>query len=319
MSFYLYFILAAVLFGLELFYFAIAERYRIVDKPNERSSHKHPTIRGGGIIFIFALILFSILHGGALPFLMIALLLSGGVSFIDDIRSLPNRTRFFAHLISALLLLYQAGMFALPLGWIVVVTVLIIGVINAYNFMDGINGITGFYSFAIILPLYLSESDDLLKELQLYIMIGLLVFLFFNARKRARSFAGDVGSVSMAVIVLFLLLSRIYRESNINYAGFLLLYGADTVLTIIQRLYLRENIFKAHRRHLFQLYCNEFKKPHLLVSAAYGLIQLGINFLILRQSGNAWTLPTLVLVGGSVYIVLKWMAYRRINNLPASK
>lgn len=262
-------------------YFRIAAQFNIIDKPNERSSHLHPTIRGGGIIFIFAAFLFSLYNQFAYPYLMLALLLSGLVSFMDDIKSLPNWLRFFIHLISGLLILYQVGLFSLPLAFIFILLVLIIGVINAYNFMDGINGITGFYSLAIIVPLAYTEENLLMQQLQIFLLISILVFLFFNARKKARCFAGDVGSVSMAVLVLFLLLARITATGNFNYTGFLLLYGVDTILTIVQRLYGKENIFQAHRKHLFQLCSNEFRMPHVLVSLVYGLLQLCVNFLLM--------------------------------------
>lgn len=308
-----YILAAAIFLVLELFYFKVAERYKIIDRPNERSSHNHPTIRGGGIIFVFSVLVFSIWHGGSYPFLLTAVLLSGGVSFIDDIKSLPNWMRFLAHITSALLILYQAGLFAMGPLLLGMSLVLIIGVINAYNFMDGINGITGFYSIAIIIPLLMTERESPLKELELYTFIGLVVFLFFNARKTARCFAGDVGSVSMAIIVVFMLITRIYKEQNLNYIGFLLLYGTDTILTIIQRLYLRENIFKAHRRHLFQLYCNEYRVPHLAVSSAYGIIQLGVNCLILSSISSPHLLWVLVASSGIVYIALKVTAYQGLK------
>lgn len=299
--------------ALELAYFRLAEHYRIIDKPNERSSHKHPTIRGGGIIFIFAALLFSIWQGGAYPYLMLALLLSGGVSFIDDIRSLPNSVRFLAHLCSCLLLFAELGLFVLPWLWLPAIIVFIIGVINAYNFMDGINGITGFYSLAVLFPLYLTEQDPQMKELQLFSVIGLLVFLFYNARKRARCFAGDVGSISIALIVVFFLMARIYSEQNFNYVGFLLLYGVDAILTIIQRLYLRENIFKAHRKHLFQLYSNEYKMPHLVVAGSYGLVQLVVNIWLIPQYNSPALLPIMIGIACVLYVFLKVLAYRGIR------
>lgn len=308
-----YLLVAAILFILELVYFKIAEHFRIIDKPNERSSHKHPTIRGGGIIFIVAVLLFSAWNKGAYPYLCLALLLSGIISFIDDIKSLPNILRFLAHLGSGFLILYEVGLFHLELIYLALILVLIIGVINAYNFMDGINGITGFYSLAVIFPLFYTEQDLQLKDLQLFTIIGLVVFLFFNARKRARCFAGDVGSVTMAIIVLFFLINRMYKEQNLNYAAFLLLYGTDTILTIVQRLYLRENIFKAHRRHLFQIYCNEYKQPHLLISVLYGVIQLAINYLIIQNASTGYLLPLLILIAGLTYIALKVVAYQRLR------
>jgi UDP-GlcNAc:undecaprenyl-phosphate GlcNAc-1-phosphate transferase len=309
-----YLIDAVVLFILELLYFKLAERYKIIDKPNERSSHIHPTIRGGGIIFVFAIILFSIANYFGYPYLLLAVLLSGAVSFIDDLRDLPSSVRFATHLVAALLLLYQGGLFVLGPLWIAAIAVLIVAIINAYNFMDGINGITGFYSLAVIVPLLLSEGNAELKELETYTLIGIVIFLFFNARKRARCFAGDVGSVSMAVIVIFLLIERIYSTGNLNYICFLLLYGIDTGLTILQRLYEKENILKAHRKHLFQLGCNEFKIPHLAMAFTYGVLQLGVNLAIIKLPENKHLIFYLIPVTATLYILLKWKAYQAIKS-----
>ena len=309
----LYLIIAVVLFVLEQIYFRVAERCMIIDKPNERSSHSHPTIRGGGIIFIIGVALFSCLNGLAYPYLLIAMVLSGAVSFVDDIKSLPNWVRFVAHLVSGLLILHQLDLFYLAPLWIVLITVLIIGVINAYNFMDGINGITGFYSLVVILHLVFTEENPLMKELEVFALISLIVFLFFNARKRARCFAGDVGSVGIAILIIFLLLERIFATQNINYAGFLLLYGVDSVLTIIQRLYGKENIFRAHRKHLFQIVSNEFKVPHLAVSIAYGALQLCINLFILSVSPSPYVLLTMVGSAGLAYIAIKLSAYKYLE------
>jgi UDP-N-acetylmuramyl pentapeptide phosphotransferase/UDP-N-acetylglucosamine-1-phosphate transferase len=233
------------------------------------------------------------------------MILSGLVSFIDDIKSLPNWLRFLAHLVSGLLILYQLDLFFLSPWWIVFITIMIIGVINAYNFMDGINGITGLYSLAVILPLVFTEKNPLMRELQIFALISVLVFLFFNARKRARCFAGDVGSVGIAILIIFLLLERVFTTQNINYAGFLLLYGVDSVLTIIQRLYAR--------KHLFQLFSNEFRVAHLAVSTIYGVLQIGINALILSLPGSPYILLIMVASAGALYIAVKLSAYKYLD------
>lgn len=308
-----YYIDGTILLILELVYFKVAERYKIIDKPNERSSHTIPTIRGGGIIFIFALLLFTIGNYFAYPYLVAAVLLSGTISFIDDIRSLPSKVRFSSHLISAVLLILQSKFQGLPIfGWAVLIF-LIIAIINAYNFMDGINGITGFYSLAIVLPLLFTESNEELKELELYITMGIIIFLLFNARIKARCFAGDVGSVSLAILIIFLLIQRIYNTGNFNYISFLIIYGADTGLTMLQRLWNKENIFQAHRKHLFQLVSNEFKAPHILVALSISVIQLVINIFIYRASSNYWV--TIVLMGVIVilYVLIKWMLLNKIK------
>jgi UDP-GlcNAc:undecaprenyl-phosphate/decaprenyl-phosphate GlcNAc-1-phosphate transferase len=305
-----YLFIAIGLLLIELIYFRIAEHYKIIDKPNERSSHKHPTTRGGGVIFIIAALLFSIVYGFAFPYLLAGVVLAGAVSLWDDIRGLPNWSRFLVHLIAGLLILYEVDLLYLSPPWLLLILVLMIGVINAYNFMDGINGITGFYSMAIIIPLLITERNPAVREFQIYSLIGLIVFLIFNARKYARCFAGDVGSVGISIIILFFLINRIYVTGNYNFIAFLLLYGVDAVLTIIQRLYQRENIFKAHRKHLFQVFCNEFHVPHLVMSAVYAGLQLCINLFVLSGSTSIFLSAGLILAAGVSYIIIKWKAYQ---------
>ena len=256
-------------------YFKIADHFDIIDRPNERSSHHIPTIRGGGVVFLVAALLFFLWNGFAFPYLMAALLLSGTVSFIDDLVTVNNRLKFGIHVLSVVLLFYETGLiFRVPSLFLIIIAIVAIGIINAYNFMDGINGMTGLYSLAVLLPLLLTEQNLQLRSLELYFMMALLVFNFFNSRGKARCFAGDVGSISIAILIVFLLMVRIQETQRFEYIGLLLVYGIDTVYTILQRLWGRENIFKAHRKHLYQYLCNEKKWPHLEVSFFYAGLQL---------------------------------------------
>lgn len=276
-----YIFLVIILFVLEFTYFRIADHYNIIDKPNERSSHSVPTIRGGGIIFLLSVILFFFWNSYGYPWLLAALLASGIISFIDDICIVNNRLKFIVHIFSVVLIFIQCGLInTLPPLYLIAIGIVVIGVINAYNFMDGINGITGLYSLAVIVPLFLTEPSEKLRSLELFSIIGLLVFNFFNTRKNARCFAGDVGSISLAILIVFFLILRIQKTGQFVYIGLLLLYGIDTVYTIVQRLYQRENIFKPHRKHLFQYLSNEKKIPHLWVSVLYAVLQFSISMAI---------------------------------------
>ena len=171
--------------------------------------------------------------------------------------------------------------------------------------MDGINGITGLYSLAVILPLFFTESNEKLQSLQFFSIIGLLVFSFFNARRKARCFAGDVGSISMAILVVFFLIMRIKEAGSAIYIGLLLIYGIDTVYTISQRLFQHENIFKPHRKHLYQYYCNEKRLPHLTVSIIYALLQFFINLGIVYGFFNYLLLLLLFVLLSIAYWVFK--------------
>ncbi|MEO7769068.1 MAG: glycosyltransferase family 4 protein [Ferruginibacter sp.] len=287
-------------------YFRIANHFKIIDKPNERSSHTDPTIRGGGIIFLLAVILFFFWSGFTYPFLLFGLLISGIVSFIDDIRPLPNLVKFSAHLASVVLIFKETGIVSSihPL-YLVAIAILMIGVINAYNFMDGINGITGLYSLAVIFPLCLTETNDQLQSLDIFLLMGLLVFNFFNTRKKARCFAGDVGSISLAIAIVFLLIMRVQSTGNFTFIGMLLIYGIDAVYTIVQRLYQRENIFKPHRKHLYQYFSNEKKIPHVRVSIIYALTQLLINLAIVYSYLNFLNLLLLLISLSVIYWSVK--------------
>lgn len=268
----------------ELIYFRIAEKYSIIDKPNHRSSHSTITIRGGGIIFPLAILLYALSSGFPYTWFISGLLIISLVSFWDDLSHIPNTIRILIHLVAASLLFYQADLFMFGFWISVSCYIGVIGAINAYNFMDGINGITGLYSLTSIITLILinDQIGFIDQRMLIIILLALLVFLFFNFRKKAKCFAGDVGSVSIAFIVIFALALLISQTQQWLYVMFLAVYGADSALTIIHRLLKKENIFKAHRSHVYQLLSNEAGKSHLLVSFAYALLQLIINFIIMR-------------------------------------
>lgn len=293
-------------------YIRLADKYNIIDKPNQRSSHVTPTIRGGGIIFPITILFYALLNSLHYPYFAIAVLLSGFISFLDDVKDLPRGLRFGVHIAATLLVLYEANVFSLPILLIILAFILVVGVINAFNFMDGINGITGFYSLAIIIPLMLTEKDVYNYQLEMYFLVALLIFLFFNARKKAKCFAGDVGSVSVAVIICFLLVQRIVSTNDYTYLGFLALYLVDTGLTIIQRAANGEKILEAHRRHLFQVLSNEKGLPHLLVAVLYGLLQLGLNILFIYTNPGIMGLVIVFSACIFIYIILKVRILRSI-------
>lgn len=265
---------------LELAYFRVADRFNIIDKPNLRSSHTSIVLRGGGIIFLFGAWLFWAFFGWQYSWFILGLSLIGTVSFIDDIHSLPDNLRLVAQFAAMFLMFYQFDILNWHDWWIVLIALIVcVGIINAYNFMDGINGITGGYSITILLPLiYLNTSGNFISQNYLYVVgLSLIVFCFFNFRKKAKCFAGDVGSVSIAFILLFALGKLILHTGDLSYLTFLAVYGTDTILTICHRILLHENLGEAHRKHAYQLMANELKMPHVLVSTFYIVLQLTIS------------------------------------------
>ena len=264
-----YLVVMALLLGMELLYFRVADRFNIIDKPNERSSHTRVTLRGGGIIFYVGALVYFVASGFVFPWFMLGLTLIAVVSFVDDVRSVPQKVRLVFHFVAMLLMFYQWGMIALPWWYVVVALVVCTGIINAYNFMDGITGITGGYSLVVLCALgYVNmQVVPFVDEGMIYTMIlAVVVFNVFNFRRKAKCFAGDVGSVSIAFVILFLLGKLILETGDWSYIIFLVVYGVDSVLTIIHRLMLHENIGLPHRKHMYQLMANELKMPHVAVS-----------------------------------------------------
>lgn len=279
------------LFAMELAYFKIADRYNIIDKPNARSSHQTITLRGGGIIFSLAGLIFFFLSGFEYPYFITGLLAIAIISFLDDILTLNNKVRLSIHLISVLLMFYQWQLFTYSWYWLIIALVFVIGTINAYNFMDGINGITGSYSLLAVGTLYyINEKVILFTSSDFLIIIGLslIVFNFFNFRKKAKCFAGDVGSVSIAFVVVFLIGQLILESENFVYILLLLFYGLDTATTVFFRKIRKENIFEAHRSHFYQYLANQKKTNHLLVSSLYFVVQLLINIVLIVFLKDSW-------------------------------
>nr|WP_315401960.1 UDP-GlcNAc--UDP-phosphate GlcNAc-1-phosphate transferase [uncultured Sphingobacterium sp.] len=280
----MYAVLFIVLFFLELLYFKIADRFNIIDKPNQRSSHSAITLRGGGIVFYFGALAYFIISGFQYPWFFLGLTMMTLISFLDDVFTLSNKIRLLVHFSSVLLMAYQLNLFEMPWYYLLVTFVIIVGVINAYNFMDGINGITAFYSLAVggLLMIVNHEQEFIGQDLLSFTLLGVLVFTFFNFRTNAKCFAGDVGAVAIAYILLFALGSLILLTGNLIYILFLSVYGIDVVWTIIRRLFLKENIFEAHRSHLYQFLGNEGGINKLLISFLYAAFQLIIGLVVIQ-------------------------------------
>ena len=310
----LYLLSPLIFLGGLLFYFRLAEKYKIIDKPNERSSHSTPTVRGGGIIFVLAIFLFALENNFSYGLFLLGFLGLSTISFMDDIRQMPKRWRLGIQLIAVILLIFQITEGDIAWWQWGVFTLLFVSSINFYNFMDGINGITAFYSLVMLGSfLYLQQNNVLVVEEALIILpiLAILVFSFFNARKKARSFAGDVGSISLAFVVVFLLGLVCWQEQNLMYLWLLGVYGVDAVLTIIQRVFLGQNILQGHRLHLYQLMANEGGLPHVLVSFIYAMLQALLNIFIFiviipGDFNLLWVNLAMALFFVSVYVPIKY-------------
>lgn len=303
-----------ILFGIEYVYFRLANHYKIVDKPNERSLHLKATIRGGGVIFPIAIaIYFFVFNYPSFPFLL-GLISVSVIGFLDDVKSLKSLTRFMVQSLAIGLMIYDLGIFS-QYWWISVVTfVVVTGTLNAYNFMDGINGLTAGYSAVIMFCLlYINSYVVHFTETNLIVtfLISLLVFGYFNFRRVAICFAGDVGSMACGFFVIYLILDLIYSSHNYVYILFLAVYGVDSVLTIVHRLILKQNIFKPHKLHLYQQLISIAKFNHLQMTFIYMMIQSLVCLLVIFIASRTiltqyWIGLATLLFLGATYLFVKF-------------
>lgn len=279
---FIYLIIFALLLVAELAYFKIADKCNIIDKPNERSSHSSIVLRGGGIIFLIGVWIWSAFYGFQYPWFLAAVTLAAGISFVDDIRSLPDSIRLVVQFTAMGLMFQQLDILHLNMWWVVLLALIVcVGASNVINFMDGVNGITAGYSLAVLIPLLImNHKIGFMEESFLMVVIlSVLVFSIFNFRERgkAKCFAGDVGSVGIAFIMLFAIGKLVMATGDVTWLLFLLVYGVDGCLTICHRILLHENLGEAHRKHAYQLMANELKMSHVVVSLIYMALQLVVS------------------------------------------
>ena len=311
-----YIIIFVLLLIAELIYFRIADKCNIIDKPNERSSHSSIVLRGGGIIFLIGAWIWSGFFGFSYPWFLAGLTLIAGISFVDDIRSLPDSVRLVAQFASAALAFYQLDILHWSMWWVVILALIVyVGATNVINFMDGINGITAGYSLAVLVPLALVNMNEEYMEQSLVIstILASLVFCIFNFRPKgkAKCFAGDVGSIGIAFIMLFLLGNVIIKTQDVTWLIFLLVYGVDGCLTIVHRIMLHENLGEAHRKHAYQLMANELKIGHVKVSSLYMAMQLVISLGFIYLCPNNVACHWMYLVGALLVLSLAYVLFKK--------
>ena len=333
-SFLTYSIIFVLLLILELLYFRIADKCNIIDKPNERYSHSTIVLRGGGIIFMLGLWIWSWLYGFSYPWFLAAVTLIAGVSFVDDIRSLPDLVRLVAQFVAMGLTLFELfcmpGKFLESASWWMVVAFVVMGMVifvgasNIINFMDGINGITGGYAAAVLVPLLIVNVGAMLKavngavsfvpsSLIITVLLADVVFCLFNFRQKgkAKCFAGDVGSIGIAFLLLFLIGGLVMMTGDVTYFIFLLVYGVDGCLTICHRIMLHENLGEAHRKHAYQLMANELKIGHVTVSLIYMGIQLVISLGFIYLIPNTIVAHWVYLIGMFIVLAVAYVLFKK--------
>ena len=317
--------------AVELLYFRVADLCNIIDKPNQRSSHTKIVLRGGGIIFLVGSWVWSASFGFRYPWFLVAVTMAAGVSFIDDIHSLPDSLRLIVQFIAMGLMFYQLDMIHANLWWAVVLALIVcVGATNIYNFMDGINGITAGYSLAVLIPLLLvsmmpggplTGSGTAMNEAGGFVetsfiivtILSVLVFSYFNFRpkNKAKCFAGDVGSVGIAFILLFMIGCLIMKTKDITWLIFLIVYGVDGCCTIVHRIMLHEHLGEAHRKHAYQLMANELGMSHVIVSLIYMGLQLGISLVMVYLIPNTTLAHWLYLITVGLLLIGAYVLFMK--------
>lgn len=264
--------IAIMLLAFEFVYLQIARRLKIVDLPHHQSSHKGWVIRGGGIIFYAAFLLWSISHGFKWGGGLLGLTILAGVSFLDDVRGVSPTIRLICQFVAVLVMINYSGLLNNSYHVILILAIACVGAVNIYNFMDGINGMIGGYSLVVSLALlyvnkYMVHFAP--ESLLVYVTMSVVVFCFFNFRRRAKCFAGDVGSLSMGFIMVYFVLVVALRGHSMSWMAMLIVYLVDGGMTLFHRVLLRENLMKPHKKHAYQIMANELKMPHLVVSGIY--------------------------------------------------
>lgn len=311
-----YIIIFVLLLVAELVYFRIADKCNIIDKPNQRSSHTTIVLRGGGIIFMIGAWVWSVFFGFDYPWFLAGLTLVAGVSFVDDIHSLPDSVRLVAQFAAAAMAFYQLDILHWNMWWIVLVALIVyVGATNVINFMDGINGITAGYSLAVLLPLAALNVDNkfVAQSLIFTTIIAAIVFCIFNFRPKgkAKCFAGDVGSIGIAFIMLFMLGNVIIKTEDITWLIFLLVYGVDGCLTIVHRIMLHENLGEAHRKHAYQIMANELKIGHVKVTLIYMALQLTVSLGFIYLCPDNVLCHWMYFVGALVVLAIAYVLFMK--------
>jgi UDP-N-acetylmuramyl pentapeptide phosphotransferase/UDP-N-acetylglucosamine-1-phosphate transferase len=246
----------------------LLQRYRILDNPNQRSSHTVPTPRGGGwgpmLAVLLVLAVAAHLTGAVAACAWVggAIILLMGVSWLDDMRPQPALLRFGVQVVAVVM-----GFQALPdapilQGWVPMwVEWLVVGIgwlwfINLYNFMDGIDGITGAETVAIAagalaIALLALPHDTLTPLLAAGIGGAAIGFLVWNWHP-AKVFMGDVGSIPLGFVLGFLLLGIAAQGHVVAAAIPPLYYIADATFTLLRRAVQGKKLHEAHREHLYQ-------------------------------------------------------------------
>ena len=311
----------AILLACELIYFRIANKYHIGDNVTPRSSHKKYQLTGGGIIFIIAAIIYYIWQPKQIlrfDLMMVGALSLAVISFIDDIKSTSPILRLLIQSVVICVAFYY------NMAWgcidiFLVVFICGLGFINAYNFMDGINGITASYTLVTLTTMlyytFVIPHFQVPQPFVIVLIIAMSIFAFFNCRKNAVCFAGDVGSIVIGFFIMYMIVELCWATADVTCIILVSVYGIDTAFTIVQRLFAGENILLPHRHHLYQVLANQWKIEHYKVSLYYAKTQLVINaiYIVIPSEYHLTYFIFVIVALSCCYFTLKRSKHSHMN------
>ncbi|WP_159950368.1 MraY family glycosyltransferase [Polaribacter septentrionalilitoris] len=314
-----YLLVLVILIISSIVYLKLAVKYKIIDKPNQRSSHTKLTVRGGGIVFSIAIFLFFVLNDFQYPFFTIGVFILSIVSFLDDIYSLSSKLRFSIQFVGILLLLYQIGLPFFPVYMYLLFLFVGLGFLNSYNFMDGINAITGFYCISSLSILYLINQQEQVfhQDLTRYVFLSVIVFGFYNFRKKALFFAGDIGSIVLGFLTLFLVFKSIVDLNAPLMMLSVFIYGADAGYTMLYRKFFTDEKWTdPHRHHIYQKLVDVKKMSHLKIAALYAIAQLILNVLLFFSYKLPYSTQWMLLISSSViFMGVYYVLFQRLKKI----
>lgn len=294
-----YYFAGIILILFSILYKWSARKLNIVDEPDGRSSHRNPVILGGGILVYIALGLFFILSGFEFHFFFLGVSLIAFVSFLDDIFILTINQRLPVHFLGIIAVILEFNDFDIIPSLLVGLVFLGVYFINCFNFIDGINGMIGFYSIIYILSLlYLNVLEEVIsQEILVFTLFASLVFGYYNFRKKALFFAGDVGSLTLGTFIFFTCSWFIF---NLKAPVLVLLVSVcliESGLTILWRFLKGKKITQPHRNHIYERITDVLKWNHLKTSTIYNTIQLSINVIAIYFYEHAIAVQVAITIG----------------------
>lgn len=305
-------------------------RLKVLDVPNARSNHGRPTTRGGGIAIMISILLGTVFltffkQRFDLAALVMVVFALGGVSLIDDIRTLPTSLRFISHILAALVLLalldwpaveiefYSGHSFQItaPMGWMLIVLWLV-GYTNAFNFMDGINGIAAGQAAITAIGTALLARLGGIDPWGLPVLFGFIVagsalgFLPHNFPK-ARMFMGDVGSTSLGLTLASMAIWIALKDGEKLMIPLILLHAnflLDTSVTLLRRIWRGEKWYEAHREHFYQRLVRSGKSHAFVTNWEMALQALVVVMLMIYMGSGLTGRITLMIL-----ILLVWLSF----------